>query len=132
MYLKEPLDRSQIANFNPVTLAYIGDAVFELLVRQDMLAEAERPMWELQKSAAARVCAAAQSDAVEKILPYLTEEEEHVWKRGRNSNSSRVPKNADPVQYRRATGLEALFGYLCLCGRDDRIKELFDLINAAE
>jgi ribonuclease-3 family protein len=71
------------------------------------------------------VRATAQSDAVEKIVPHLTEEEMHVFKRGRNAHGIAIPKSASASQYRRATGLEALFGYLYIRGSAERMKELF-------
>ena len=74
------------------------------------------------------VCNAAQSDAYEKLCDLLNEDEMAVLKRGRNLNSNHVPKNADTINYRRATGVEALFGYLYLSGQTDRINELFDAI----
>ena len=74
------------------------------------------------------VCARAQSDAVELLLPLLTQEEEAVYRRGRNAHSASMPKHADPAQYRRATGLEALFGYLYLSGQEARMRELFGRI----
>ena len=74
------------------------------------------------------VCANAQSAAYELIAPVLTGEEEAVYKRGRNANSTKCPRHTDPAVYRRATGVEALFGYLYLSGRVERVNELFRLI----
>jgi len=79
----------------------------------------------LNNMALSYVRATAQSDAVERILPHLTEEETAVFKRGRNAHGIAIPKSASASQYRRATGLEALFGYLSLHGREERMKELF-------
>lgn len=107
------------------TLAYLGDSVFELTVRQSLVAKGITDVGKLNALALAYVKATAQSEAVEKIMPCLTEEELAVFKRGRNSHSVSIPKSAGAVQYRRATGLEALFGWLWLNGKNDRINELF-------
>ena len=104
--------------------------MFELLVREELVAEANMPVGRLHYRAVQIVCAGAQSDAVSLLEPYLTEEETEIYKRGRNANGHHVPKNADPVDYRRATGLEALFGYLYLKKEEDRIRFLYEKIRA--
>ena len=102
-------------------LAYLGDCVYELCVRKYLVEKnVKRPSVESLRYVTAHV----QSSVLEKILPILTEEETYVYKRGRNGHSS-VPKSSTAAEYHRATGLEALFGYLYLCGRLDRIDELF-------
>ncbi len=105
---------------SPLALAFVGDGVYSLLVRERLLSQANRPVSELHSQSVRDVRAEAQSAAIERILPLLSEEEEAVFKRGRNAHSTRT--GAD---YHRATGLEALFGYLYLAGRIDRIRELF-------
>lgn len=117
---------------SPLNLAFVGDGVYELLVRQRLAAKGSMPMGRLHRMTVALVCAEAQSRAVEAMLPLLTEEEESFFKRGRNASSAGVPRHADPAQYRRATGVEALFGWLYLSGRNERIEELFEAIMAAE
>ncbi len=109
-----------------LTLAYMGDAVLEMLSREFVLKNsgAVKP-GQLVKASKAFITCEAQSDAVEKILPLLTEEEEGVFKRGRNAKTHFAPKHGELIQYRRATGFEALMGYLYLNGRNDRAKELF-------
>ena len=114
---------------SPLTLAFLGDAVFELLVREELVSQANAPVRKLHKKAVSIVCAGAQSDAVALLEPVLTAEETEIYKRGRNTNGHHVPKNADPASYRRATGLEALFGYLYLQGKKERIRELFEMIR---
>lgn len=114
--------------YSPLVLAYMGDAVFELMVRERMVLKANMPVNRLHKSTVSRVCASAQSKGVGIILDSLTEEELTIYKRGRNANGNHVPKNADPQEYRRATGLEALFGYLYLQGNLKRTEELFQMI----
>ena len=112
---------------SPLTLAFLGDAVYELCVRQRVVAEGNRPVNDMHRKAVKLVNAAAQSDAFERISGALTEEELAVYKRGRNAHVHQVPKNATYAQYARATGLECLFGALYLTGQLDRLNELFIL-----
>lgn len=116
---------NQCANaYSSAQLAYLGDAVLEVMVRRQLvLSHAPHP----SETALAYVTAAAQSDAVERILPCLSEEEEAVYRRARNSVHANVPKRATVAQYRRATGLEALFAYLHLTNDTQRLEELFRL-----
>lgn len=117
---------------NPVTLAYIGDGIYELLVRSMVVAEnGSMPAYMLHKTSVKFVCAEAQSLGADAILPLLSEEEEAIYKRGRNSTSSKVPKHADPRDYRKATAVEALFGYLYLTDKQERIRELFEVMTKA-
>ena len=117
---------------NPVTLAYIGDGIYELLVRSMVVAEnGSMPAYMLHKASVDFVCAEAQSKGADAILPLLSEDEEAIYKRGRNSTSSKVPKHADPCDYRKATAVEALFGYLYLTDKQERIRELFDVMAKA-
>ena len=111
---------------NGASLAYIGDAVIELTVRQTLLELGSGDVGAMNKIADSLVRATAQSEAMDKIIPMLTEEELAVYKRGRNTHSHTVPKSAKVSEYRKATGMEALFGYLHLEGKTDRIKELFN------
>ena len=115
----------------PGTLAFLGDAVYELFVRQNLVETANMPVNKLHLLAVEKVRASFQSNAYAIIEPQLTEEEQTIWKRGRNASGVKAPKHADAVEYRRATGLEALFGYLFLQGRMDRLEELFQLILSA-
>ena len=108
-------------------LAYLGDCVYELYVREYLVKTAcQRPSVESLKYVTAHV----QSGVVEKILPLLTEEEEAEFRRGRNIGHSNIPKSSTAAEYRRATGLETLFGWLYLRGRHDRLRELFDVAFA--
>ena len=107
---------------SPLALAFVGDGVYSLMVRERLLSEANRPVNDLHRMAVRDVRAEAQSAAVGRLLPLLSEEEEAVFKRGRNAHTAR--SGAD---YHRSTGLEALFGYLYLAGRIDRVRELFSL-----
>jgi ribonuclease-3 family protein len=104
-------------------LAYLGDCVYELYVREYLVKkECQRPSVESLKYVTAHV----QSGVVERILPMLTEEEESEYKRGRNIGHSNIPKSSTAAEYRRATGLETLFGWLYLKGNHERLRELFD------
>lgn len=117
---------------NPITLAYIGDVVYELLVRTKTVKDnGSSSAKNLHKTSVKYVQAAAQSKGIDAILEILTEEEKSVYKRGRNSSSSQIPKHQTACDYRKATGLEALFGYLYLTEQKARIDELFNLIADA-
>lgn len=121
------MDKTAAKQMSPLALAFLGDAVFELYVREKLLEQGNAPAQQLHRKAVGYVCARAQSQAVEEISGLLTPEEEGVFRRGRNAHSH-PPKNADVADYRRATGLEALFGYLHLCGDTARARELFEVI----
>ena len=110
-------------------LAHVGDAVYELLVRSRLCAEKPASVTQLHKQTVSKVNAAAQAAAADRILPLLTEEEHSIYKRGRNAKVNSVPHHAETAQYHSATGLEALFGWLYLLGRTDRIRELFAAIT---
>ena len=110
--------------YSPLALAFVGDAVYSLLIRTRLLCEQERTVNHLHKHAADEVKAEAQKELMTRILPLLTEEETTVYKRGRNANPHTVAKHASVTDYRIATGFEALIGFLYLEGRTDRIMEL--------
>ena len=114
--------------YSPQALAFLGDAVYELLVRERLVCEGNRPAGALHKRSVAMVRAEAQAEAVEKLLPCLTEAERAVYRRGRNAHVHAIPKNASRGQYTRAAGLEALFGWLYLQGQLERINQLFGII----
>ena len=111
-----------------LNLAYIGDTVFDLYVRTMLVSDVDARVHELHLMSAKRVCAGGQAQAFRRIEPMLSEEELGIYKRGRNSHMGTVAKNASIADYRTATGLEALIGYLFLCGRDDRLTELMKLM----
>lgn len=115
---------------SPLNLAFIGDCIYEILVRESLVTEANRPVNDLHKESIKFVSAKAQTQAYEKIKDILTEEETAVYKRGRNAKVGHSPKSATEGEYHCATGIEALFGFLYLNDRTDRIKELFSKINA--
>ncbi len=114
--------------FNPLVLAYMGDAVYELMVREYLVLKSQTSVNNLHMKTVKFVCAAAQSKFIEKLMDILTEDEMQIFKRGRNNNASTPPKNANVQDYRRATGFEALMGYLYLSGNKERLHEFFDII----
>ena len=112
---------------NPLQLAHVGDTVWEMLVRS-RLAFAGRSVRHMHRDAVSGVNAGAQAKALDRIREQLTEPEAELVRRGRNAHAHHpTPKNQDPADYRSATGLEALMGYLYLTGRDERAVELFAL-----
>jgi ribonuclease-3 family protein len=114
-------------SLNGLSLAYLGDAVLEVQTRKRLLSLGITDVGKLSKMALNYVRAVDQSAAMERILPLLSEDEEAIYKRGRNSHGVSAPKSATVVEYRRATGMEALFGWLYLENNLARIEELFDL-----
>jgi ribonuclease-3 family protein len=115
---------------SPVVLAYIGDAVFEIYVRQRLVAGFNRKPQELHRAATSYVSAAAQARLLNSWMPLLTEEEADIVRRGRNTKSGQPPKNADPADYRHATALECLVGYLYYQGAKERLEQLVELAFA--
>lgn len=117
-------EKNQITQTSAANLAYLGDCVYELMVREYLVRHlSAHPSVESLSYVTAKV----QSTVINKLLPYLSEEEIDVYKRGRNCGHSSIPKSSTAGEYRRATGLEALFGWLHLMGRQDRVRELFSL-----
>ena len=114
---------------SPLNLAFIGDCIYEILVRELLVCDANRPVNDLHKESVKYVSAKAQTVAFTKIEEHLTEDEMAIFKRGRNAKVGHNPKSASQGEYHTATGVEALFGYLYLTERMDRIKELFNIIN---
>lgn len=113
-------------------LAYLGDCVLELCVRRLLVERGLSTSAHLNAAALDYVRAPAQADAVKRILPHLTEEEEGYFRRGRNMGHSNVPKRATVSEYRAATGMEVLFGYLHMSGQEERIQGLFALAYPRE
>ncbi|MDP3386155.1 MAG: ribonuclease III domain-containing protein [Eubacteriales bacterium] len=114
---------------SPLQLAYIGDAVYELLVRSYLIENHDMNVNDLHRKAILFVKAEAQAEAFRFVENSLTEEELRIVKRGRNAKSVTVPKNAKLTDYKYATGLEALFGYLYMSNQTQRIEELFEKIK---
>ena len=114
---------------SPLNLAFVGDCVYEMLVRETLVCDANRPVNDLHRESVKYVSAKAQTEAFHKIKDRLTEEETAQFKRGRNAKVGHSPKSATDAEYHTATGVEALFGYLYLSGNLERIQELFRIIN---
>lgn len=121
------LEEQDIRTYSPLTLAYIGDAIYELVIRTILVKKGNAPVNQLHKNASSLVKASAQSEMIKIIEPALTEEERAVYKRGRNAHSATTAKNASTGDYRRATGFEAVMGYLYLTGDYGRMLELIRL-----
>ena len=112
-------------------LAHLGDGVYELIVRSWVVLHGKASSRGLHRATVRLVAAPAQGALAEKILPVLTEEEQDVFRRGRNASPHTVPKAASREEYQTATALEALFGYLYLQGKTERLNELFTLMMGA-
>jgi ribonuclease-3 family protein len=123
----EHLSADEILGVSALGLAYIGDAVFELLVRARLCAGGRVTARKMHEDTVRRVSARAQSSAARRLLPKLSAAERTVYMRGRNARVNSTPRGATPAEYHAATGLEALFGFLYLSGELERVGELFEL-----
>jgi ribonuclease-3 family protein len=124
-YLQEKtgskLTPEDVRMMHPLVLAYIGDTIYDLFVRSYLIITQPTSVHKLHVKAISFVKAGAQSDTLHHIEGILTDEEQDIVRRGRNAKSATMPKNADAVEYRWATGFETLLGYLYLLGRQDRL-----------
>ncbi len=123
-----PEHQRDVRELSSVALAFVGDGVYEVLVRQRLVIETRLPPAKLHSRAVRFVSAAGQSRVLEFLLPMLTEEEQAVVQRGKNSSKASVAKHATPQQYRASTAFEALIGWLYLQHRQDRISQLFEAV----
>ena len=130
--LSPSFERREVLAKNALALAHVGDGVFELMVRSWLCLHGKETAKGLHRAAVRYVAAPAQARAVPRILPLLDEAEGDVFRRGRNVSPHAVPPNATRADYQAATGLEALFGWLWLQGRTDRLNELFSVIMEEE
>lgn len=121
------LENTDVRTYSPLTLAYIGDAIYELVIRTILVERGNTQVNKLHQRASRLVKASAQSAIIEKLKPYLSEAEMSVFKRGRNAKSFTMAKNASMSDYRRATGFEALMGYLYMTEQWDRMLELIKI-----
>lgn len=121
-------EQSNPKQLSPLTLAFVGDGVYDLFVRQFLVDKGQRPVGELNKIKVDLVNCKSQAVFAKKLIPMLMEEELSVYKRGRNASPKCTPKNGSVGDYHSATGLEALFGYLYLSGEDKRLEQLFSEI----
>lgn len=124
-FLNNETDPNQLS---PSTLAFIGDCVFELFVREALVTQANRPSSELHAEKVKFVSASAQAESFHILEGDLTDKELEIFKRGRNAHTTHTPKNMSNADYHAATGFETLFGYLYLNGELDRLRELFNKI----
>ena len=131
-YFHLNLERDALLSLSSLGLAHLGDGVFEVMVRSWLILRGKARAKDLHRATVRYVAAPAQAAAVERLLPLLTPEEANVYRRGRNTAPHSVPKAASRAQYQAATGLEALFGWLYLQGRTERLNELFEVIMAEE
>ena len=131
-YFQLDVSPDQLRAISTLGLAHLGDGVFELMVRSWLCLHGKATSKGLHKATVRYVAAPAQAQAVEKILPLLTEEEGDVFRRGRNTSPHSVPQNASRADYQAATGLEALFGWLWLQGCTERLNELFAVMMEGE
>ena len=126
MYIyRNPVDKEHAKQMNPVVLAFIGDAAYTLFVRERLALSSRYKTGELDRRTSQIVSAHGQSLELERMMPLLTQEEEAVFRRGRNAKKPTKSKNATVGEYVRSTGFEALLGFLYLTGQTDRIEELF-------
>lgn len=129
---RKALEKNEARQISPVTLAFLGDAVYSLYVRERLTLENGGRASDLQRVAAKVVSAQGQSAFLDKISPLFTEEEADVFRRGKNAKKATKSKSASHLEYNRSTGFEAVLGYLYLTGNEARIKELLSLIENAE
>lgn len=118
------LHEVDIRSYSPLALAYIGDAVYEVLIRTKVMNQGSMQVNKLHKKSTSLVRAQAQADMIRLLLEELTEEERVIYKRGRNAKSATMARHATMQDYRTATGFEALVGYLYLVGRHERLLTL--------
>lgn len=123
------MTEAEVKQINPVVLAFLGDAVFSLWVRERLVCSGVGKASDLQRAAANVVSARGQSVFLERVLPRLTEAETDIFKRGRNAKKPTKSKNASPSEYNRSTGFEAVLGFLHLTGNTGRIEELLSLMD---
>ncbi len=122
-------DEKDVNMMSPLTWAYIGDCVFELYVRQELINKTSLKPHKLHIDAIKYVKANKQAKILQEIMPKLTEEEQDIVRRGRNSENHHLPKNASVQDYMYSTAFEALIGYLYLTKKDERLKEILNLIE---
>ena len=120
------MTEDQLRGISSIGLAHMGDAVFELLVRGWLCQHGKATGKGLHRATVQLVCAPEQARRAQRILPLLTEEEQEVYRRGRNAHVHSIPQHASRTEYQQATALEALLGWLYLSGRRERINELFE------
>ncbi len=124
----ETCEKVPASSLNGLSLAFIGDSVYETAVREHLLKNGSMPVGRLHRLAVRMVCASAQAYFFDVLEPTLYDDEHDILLRGRNASSTHIPKGSCAVEYRKATGIEALFGWLYLSGKNERISELFNIM----
>lgn len=132
LLIKDKQSPTDIRMYNPLVLAYVGDSVYDTFIRTMLVSGGSTQVDKLHKRAIKYVQAKAQAEMLQKLHDSLTEEEQDIVRRGRNTKSGTVPKNADINDYRYATGFEALIGYLYLIGNTKRLMEIFAAVAEIE
>lgn len=120
------LSDCNVKDLSPLTLAFVGDGVYDLIVREELVCIENRPVGELNKMKVEKVRCQSQAKLIKILEPLLTQEETDMYKRGRNAHPSHMPKNASSADYHMATGFETLLGFLYLSDRIERIRELME------
>ena len=131
-YFHLNMDRGALLSLSTLGMAHLGDGVYEVMVRSWLVLHGKAKAKDLHRATVKYVAAPAQAERFEKLQPLLSDEEADVFRRGRNTAPHSVPKAASRAQYQTATGLEALFGWLYLQGRTDRLNELFEIMMEGE
>lgn len=122
------LTSHEAKQYSPLSLAFLGDAVYELWIRNKLVSNANRQPSKLNKDKVSYSCAEFQSSVSDKLLKILTDDELAVFRRGKNAKGITPPKHATLLEYKKATGFEAVLGYLYLCGNEKRIDEILSFI----
>ena len=130
--LGEKMNETKANNLNPIVLAFVGDAVYTLFVREKLTFSSDYKTGELNKLATKEVKATAQAEFINDVIPLLTDKELSVYKRGRNAKKPTKAKNASVTEYNASTGFEALLGYLYLIGDYDRLNFILNKGNINE
>ena len=129
---KEYLTQKEILELNPLVLAFVGDSVQQLMVRTKLSCTSTAKAGELHKLQSAQIKASAQAKYMDDIMSALSEDEIAVFKRARNTHMNTMAKHASVADYKKASGFEAVIGYLYLLGENERLEELFDIIEKAQ
>ena len=129
---KEYLTQKEILELNPLVLAFVGDSVQQLMVRTKLSCTSTAKAGELHKLQSAQIKASAQAKYMDDIMSALSEDEIAVFKRARNTHMNTMAKHASVADYKKASGFEAVIGHLYLLGENERLEELFDIIEKAQ
>lgn len=129
---KEYLTQKEILELNPLVLAFVGDSVQQLMVRTKLSCTSTAKAGELHKLQSAQIKASAQAKYMDDIMSALSEDEIAVFKRARNTHMNTMAKHASVADYKKASGFEAVIGYLYLLGENERLEQLFDIIEKAQ